>query len=91
MFTERKCVFIMMLCFLATLLFSPCPGAQELSEKTPSNQREPESAEGKQPHVTIDAPTYDAGDIYEGERISHSFTIKNTGTAELVIEDVKAG
>ena len=96
MFTGKKCVFIVMLCFLTTLLFVPCIGAQESSEKTPPNPSGPEStggkvSEGNQPHMTIDAADYDAGELHEGARIVHAFTIKNTGTAELVIEEVKAG
>jgi hypothetical protein len=96
MFIEKKCFFIVMLCFLVTLLFFPCLGAQEPSENTPSIQSETESTQGKvseekQPHITIDADTYDAGTIYEGDSVSHSFTVQNTGTAELAIHSVKAG
>ena len=85
-----------MLCSFAVICFPPCPGAQESSEKKPSNQSEaaktPENvSEEKQPHLTLDAATYDVGDIYEGETVSHSFKVKNTGTAELTIKDVRAG
>ena len=94
--TEKKCVFVVMICFFVTILFLPGLGAQDPSHKTPSHQLEPEStqenvSEEKQPHIAIDAATYDAGDIYEGARIINTFIIKNTGTAELAIADVKAG
>lgn len=73
----KKCVFIFVLCSLTTALHFSNTGAQETSKK--------------QPQITIDAPNYDFGKIYEGEKISHNFTIKNTGTAELTIKDVKPG
>ena len=96
MFTEKKCFIMIMFCFLATLLFFPLLGAQEPSEKTPSQLSASENTkenvpEGEQPQITVGEATYDVGDINEGETIFHSFTIKNTGTAELSIKDVKAG
>jgi hypothetical protein len=93
--TEKKYVFILSLCFLIAALFPSYPGAQEAAA-TPSDQQEAESTPGntspdKVPHIAIDAATYDVGEIYEGETIVHAFTVKNTGTAELSIKDVKAG
>ena len=83
--TEKKYVFILSLCFLIAALFPSYPGAQE-AESTPGS-----TAPEKVPHIAIDAAVYDAGEIYEGEKIVHAFTVKNTGTAELNIKDVKAG
>jgi hypothetical protein len=93
--TGKKYVFILSLCFLITALFSPYPGAQEVAA-TPSDQQEAESTPGstnpeKVPHIAIDAANYNVGEIYEGETIVHTFTVTNTGTAELTIKDVKAG
>ena len=83
--TEKKYVFILSLCFLIAALFPSYPGAQE-AESTPGN-----TSPDKVPHIAIDAAAYDVGEIYEGEIIVHAFTVKNTGTAELSIKDVKAG
>lgn len=44
-----------------------------------------------QPQIVIESPTHDAGEVWEGEDITHSFIIKNAGTAELNIKNVKAG
>ena len=95
MLTEKKYVFILSLCFLTAALFSPFSGVQEV-QAAPSDQLEAESTPGNTapeqvPHIAVDAANYDAGEIYEGETIVHSFTVKNTGTAELSIKDVKAG
>jgi len=46
---------------------------------------------GNQPHLSIDTHNYEAGELWEGEDIIHTFTIKNTGTAQLDITNVKPG
>ncbi len=79
MLTGKRYVFVLMCCFLTAALFSSHLGAQEVTDTL------------SVPHIAIDAAEYDAGEIYEGETIVHSFTVKNTGTAELTIKDVKAG
>ncbi len=96
MFAEKKYVFIFALCFLTTLLSYSHPGAQEVSKKRLSDQRKAGSTQEKapsekQPKITIDTTLYDAGKVDEGDRITHTFTVKNTGTAELTIKDVKPG
>ena len=50
-----------------------------------------ETATGDQPHLVIESPKHDVGDVWEGEDIIHSFIVKNTGTAQLDIKNVKAG
>ena len=50
-----------------------------------------QSAAGDQPHIFIDSASHDIGEIWEGEEIIHSFIVKNTGTAQLDIKNVKAG
>lgn len=93
---EKKLIFFFLLFFLASTLFLTHAAAEKVSTETVSVQPEAEHAEGKnplqqRPQITIDVPNYDVGEIYEGEKISHNFTIKNTGTTDLNIKDVKAG
>ena len=95
MLTEKKYAFIPLLCFLTAALFLSYTGTQEVAA-TPSDQQEAESTPGnttgeKVPHIAVAAADYDVGEIYEGETIVHVFTVKNTGTAELTIKNVKAG
>ena len=44
-----------------------------------------------QPQISFDSNGYDAGEVWEGEKVFHDFIVKNTGTAELQIEKVKTG
>lgn len=46
---------------------------------------------GDQPHLSIDVTDYNVGEVWEGEDIVHTFTVKNTGKAQLDITNVKAG
>ncbi len=64
--------------------------SQRLAKAQKDTQKE-QTASGSQPHLEILSPAYDAGEVWEGHDIIHSFTIKNTGTAELTIKNVKSG
>lgn len=44
-----------------------------------------------EPQISFESTHYDAGEIWEGKEVIHTFTIKNTGTAQLTIEKVKPG
>lgn len=46
---------------------------------------------GNQAHLAIDSLDYNVGEVWEGEDIVHTFIVKNTGTAQLDITNVKAG
>ena len=50
-----------------------------------------QSSAGEQPHMLIESANHNIGEIWEGEDIIHSFIVKNTGTAQLNIKNVKAG
>jgi hypothetical protein len=44
-----------------------------------------------QPAMVIEQRMFDAGDVWEGDMVTHSFVVKNTGKAELNISNVKPG
>jgi len=44
----------------------------------------------KQAKISFEEPTFDFGEITEGDIIKHQFKFKNTGNAELVIHSAKA-
>ncbi|GDX51356.1 hypothetical protein LBMAG27_04030 [Bacteroidota bacterium] len=46
--------------------------------------------EGKYPIISFDSTQFNFGKITEGDVVTHSFIFKNTGTANLVITDVRA-
>jgi hypothetical protein len=86
MLNVKKCVHLCTVVFLVTALFPFCNlWAEEKAEKS--------TAVGKQnqPHISLDAAQFDAGEVDEGAVIVHGFTVKNTGMAPLNIEKVKAG
>jgi len=92
MLQAKKCLFIFMLCLLAFSFSFHDLWAEESS--APSNAKKVEvkqAATQKQPQLTIDQPQANLGEVYEGDPIVHTFTIKNTGTAQLNINKVKAG
>ena len=89
------CLIIMMLSFLATsLLFSSVNAKEPMIKATVKKkpvESTPEQLSGDQPTISFDATTFDAGEVWEGDTVSHSFTVKNTGTAVLNINNVKPG
>lgn len=44
----------------------------------------------KTPEITIDSPVFDFGEVIEGQKLEHSFLVKNTGKANLVISSAKS-
>ncbi len=62
------------------------PAGQAETQKNNTNK-----SAGGQPHITIDTPEHDAGEVWENEDIVHAFIVRNTGTAQLDITNVKAG
>ena len=95
--SARKCFHVMiMVCFILPLL-SLHLLAKEGTKKTASaEQKKVESQKENaplkdQPQISFDTTRYDVGEVREGERISHTFIVKNTGTAQLDINKVKPG
>lgn len=46
--------------------------------------------EGKVPKVEFDEPTFDFGTVQSGEIVKHTYTFKNTGQGQLVIQNATA-
>ena len=100
------CLLIMAF-FMGSFLLVPYLNAQEPKINvtiTPKSEAEKPKAEtpksvstkGKtsgenQPVISIDARQYDAGEVWEGDVVTHSFIVKNTGKGELNIINVKPG
>lgn len=54
-------------------------------------QEHPPKAEGAAPKLFIESPTHDFGEVKEGTPLRFAFTVKNQGTADLLIQDVRPG
>ncbi len=96
MSTVKRYVCVIGVFCLLTSLFSFHLWAGESSKKITSSKqkdknKQAQAPEQDRPRISFDSKVYDAGDVWEGDVVTHSFTVKNTGTAELVIEKVKAG
>jgi quercetin dioxygenase-like cupin family protein len=78
----RKCV-----CLIVTVFFLSGPLTFQVWAGPPQEQ----AVSSEKPRLVFDATTHDAGEVWEGEVVSHSFVVKNTGTAELTINKVKPG
>lgn len=48
----------------------------------------PTIAQDKAPKLVVEAFEYDFGKVKENVKTSHTFTLKNEGTADVVIENV---
>ena len=77
-----------------SLSFSPLRAKEGMIKATvkkkPVENPQVQSSE-EQPTISFDTTTYDAGEVWEGDTVSHSFSVKNTGTAVLNIKNVKPG
>jgi uncharacterized protein DUF1573 len=75
---KQKIVLTVMLLVLAL------PSLGRSQEK--QNERPP-----GEPKLVVEGATHDFGIIRPGTQLRHSFTIKNEGTADLVIKSVSPG
>ena len=92
---------LMIICFLAaSLSFHPVSAEESIIKATVKKKRaventQEQSAEEQsseeQPKISFDTTAYDAGEVWEGDTVTHTFTVKNTGTAVLNIKNVKPG
>ena len=66
---------------------TPLKVTPSAANTTPSAPSPVEKANGKTTSVKFDEMTYDWGTVKEGEKMTHIFKFKNTGTNDLVISD----
>ena len=64
------------------ILYVLCVGFGVAAQTTTEQQ-----VEG--PKIAFSETAYDFGDIYQGDRVTYTFEYENTGTAPLVLSDVK--
>ena len=96
MFDAKKILYlIVVLCFL-TISLPLRLWTKEGAKDRASDQQKAESQQEQaptrdNPKISFDSHHYDAGEVWEGDEVSHTFTVKNTGTAQLNISKVRPG
>ena len=98
MFKRIPCVSLLVIvCFLAVPLSFGTLWAQEgmikatVKPKPVEEDTQEQPLGENQPRISFDSITHDAGEVWEGDTVTHTFKVKNTGTAELKIKNVKPG
>ena len=64
---------------------------QKTAEKQKAESKQKKVSTKNQPQISLDSTHYDAGEVWEGDEVSHNFIVKNTGTAQLNIKKVSPG
>ena len=96
MIVTKKCLYLVfMLCFLIGS-FSFHLLAEEGTKKAAPDRQQDKSQQEQvpaqgHPKISFDATKHNAGEVWEGAVVSHTFIVKNTGTAQLDITKVKPG
>ena len=62
-----------------------------VSEQQKSEGTQEQVSTENQPQLSLATDHYDGGEVWEGDAILHSFTVRNTGTGKLNIKNVKPG
>jgi hypothetical protein len=94
---KRSCCLLIVAFVVTHFLLLPQVSAQEPTIKATVQPQQAETTQGKtpaggkQPAISFDATSFDAGTVWEGEIVIHSFVVKNTGNAELTLSNVKPG
>jgi hypothetical protein len=88
------CFFIVAFCS-GTLSLTTSVSQEKKAIATPKDRavkkQQTEAVSANQPAIVIEAKEYDAGEVYEGDEVIHSFIVKNKGKGELHINKVKPG
>ena len=80
-------VFFFLFCFV--LVYGVGNGAQEIGGNNKKIGITEEA--GQFPRLEVDSLQQDYGEVTKGEKIVHSFIIRNQGEGELIIKKAKPG
>ena len=67
------------------------PGSARAGSPTTAPAGATEAAKPGIPIVLVDMPLYDGGNVWAGDPLKHTFTLRNVGTADLRIVKVRPG
>jgi len=81
--------------FYSGIWIGSIPASQEkptITKSPPAEKKQPSKASDENlPEIFIEIPEYDAGEVYEGTLVTHSFIVKNRGKRKLLIKKVRPG
>ncbi|MEA2084158.1 MAG: hypothetical protein U9O82_07960 [Thermodesulfobacteriota bacterium] len=80
-------IFFLIFCFV------PVYGSNNGAQATGGDNKETGITEetGQSPRLEVDSLHQDYGEVIKGEKIVHSFIIRNQGEGELIIKKAKPG
>jgi hypothetical protein len=64
--------------------------AEEKAARPPLSPSQPAATEAR-PSIQLPETTFNFGEATEGSEVTHDFVVKNTGSAELQIQQVRPG
>lgn len=92
MIQAKNCFSVLLaLCFVTSSLWAEESSKAAISGAQKKNTVQEQVLPEGEPRISIDATTYQAGEVREGDTVKHTFKVKNTGTALLEIKEVKPG
>ena len=93
-FLKWLACFFIVIFFLGIVPLSPSFAQEKtaIATKKEGVKKQPsEAASANQPEIRIETKEYEAGEVYVGNEVVHSFIVKNKGKGELLINKVKPG
>jgi len=84
-FLRKSCAFLLWL-LLTSAAYAAGPPVNPPPPSVPA-PTQPQEA----PSLSVPAPVFDFGEIVEGEVVVHDFSIRNSGTEALRIDQVRPG
>jgi hypothetical protein len=83
----KLCVFLLIFCCWAVSVQAASPSAKPAKGKSQA----PAPAVRNTPVIDVPETTFDFGEAFEGTEVTHDFVVKNTGKADLLIDQVRPG
>lgn len=87
----QRCFLIGTLCATCILMPGHALAAEGKVAPPASSPAQPAAAIEVRPSIQLPETSFDFGEAMEGSEVTHEFVVKNTGSAELQIQQVRPG
>ena len=87
------CVLIVPFCLGIRNESTPASQDKSIIAKSPPSEKkqQPKVSGEKLPEIFLETADHDAGKVYAGTVVTHTFIVKNKGEGELLIKSVRPG